>query len=402
MTPKIIAPLAVGLVGCVALVSWFAFGPSSPGTPSDEISAGTCADVPNGTACGAAGYGLQCMNGSCGQNTCGDSVVFHKEQCDDGNASDGDGCSANCRWEALAGCGNGSVDEGEECDDHNAVDDDECTLRCTLARCGDGVKAKSEACDDGNSSDVDGCTVGCKVSSREQLAAAERRVTSGDAELDKPADKEQLARSNIGSNGNLTSTVTTASGSSVQLPGFSARSRSARGAQGSAGAGGSASASNYPGVGVNTNPLRKAEDDPELACETCRKSQCRTYLETDLVAGCYEAVNTDFGAAPNDPGFLAACQDVMNCATTHNCGFDSNQASTCYCGSISIDECAANGPGEDAPCVHEWQVATQSTNNMQILERMTDHRYPAAWAFHLLECERKLCPVCIPKAQNGV
>jgi cysteine-rich repeat protein len=343
------------------------------------------------------------MNGACGKNACGDSVVFEKEQCDDGNALDGDGCGATCRWEALAGCGNGSVDEGEECDDHNTVDDDACTLRCTVARCGDGVKASSEQCDDGNSSDVDGCTATCIASTEVQLAAAGLRVHSGDAALDKSRDLKSsvsTGSSSSGTGSNGSSTLTSTASSHPALPGFGARAGT-----GAAGKNGGSSASARSGggsgssasVGVNTSPLRTADDDPEAACEACRNANCRTYLGTDLVAGCYEAVNTDFGATAGDASFLLACQEVMNCAKTNKCGFDSNQASTCYCGSTNIDECAANGPGEDAPCVHEWQMATQSTQNMQILERMTDQRYPAAWAFHLLECERKVCPACIPK-----
>ncbi|OGP58118.1 MAG: hypothetical protein A2V67_05535 [Deltaproteobacteria bacterium RBG_13_61_14] len=45
---------------------------------------------------------------------CGDGTVNGPEECDDGNAGDGDGCSSSCLIER---CGDGIVDPGETCDD---------------------------------------------------------------------------------------------------------------------------------------------------------------------------------------------------------------------------------------------------------------------------------------------
>jgi cysteine-rich repeat protein len=60
-------------------------------------------------------------------------------------------------------CGNGKQDGGEECDDGNAADGDACTHECKQARCGDGlVQNDVEECDDGNSSDGDSCSNACK------------------------------------------------------------------------------------------------------------------------------------------------------------------------------------------------------------------------------------------------
>ena len=67
---------------------------------------------------------------------CGDGVTDTGEECDDGNAIDGDGCSRIC---ALPGCGDGVAEGLEECDDGNLIDDDGCTNACTAPRCGDGI-----------------------------------------------------------------------------------------------------------------------------------------------------------------------------------------------------------------------------------------------------------------------
>jgi len=75
---------------------------------------------------------------------CGDGIVSGKEQCDDGNADDSDGCTNRC---TIAACGDGVKAVNEECDDGNADDTDACTNRCTFAACGDGVKSVDEECD---------------------------------------------------------------------------------------------------------------------------------------------------------------------------------------------------------------------------------------------------------------
>ena len=105
---------------------------------------------------------------------CGDGVLDPGEACDDGNETDGDGCSAACVDER---CGDGVVNDAgaEACDDGNAEDGDGCSSVCApepgfdcdgepsacAATCGDGLVAGSEACDDANTTDGDGCSATC-------------------------------------------------------------------------------------------------------------------------------------------------------------------------------------------------------------------------------------------------
>jgi cysteine-rich repeat protein len=69
---------------------------------------------------------------------CGDGAVEVPETCDDGNATDGDGCDSNC---TPTGCGNGIVTAGEGCDDGNRVGGDCCAADCR-------PEAAGSACDD--------------------------------------------------------------------------------------------------------------------------------------------------------------------------------------------------------------------------------------------------------------
>jgi cysteine-rich repeat protein len=100
-------------------------------------------------------------NGECaGDDVCGNGLVDDGEQCDDGNAVDGDGCSAVCTMDAV--CGDGKMEGPEQCDDGNAVDGDGCSKTCTKdAVCGDGKMEGPEQCDDGNAVDGDGCSKTC-------------------------------------------------------------------------------------------------------------------------------------------------------------------------------------------------------------------------------------------------
>jgi cysteine-rich repeat protein len=92
-----------------------------------------------------------CRFGVCLPGACGDGVVGGKEECDDGNSVDGDGCSRDCTSNEK--CGNGVRDgsKGEECDDGAANSDmpnARCRLNCKLAGCGDNViDSNTETCD---------------------------------------------------------------------------------------------------------------------------------------------------------------------------------------------------------------------------------------------------------------
>ncbi|MGK0358273.1 MAG: cysteine-rich repeat protein [Bradymonadia bacterium] len=95
---------------------------------------------------------------------CGDGIVGPSEQCDDGDAVDGDGCSALCLLETAPACGDGTVDADEDCDDGNTDDGDGCSSTCTTETapaCGDGTVDDGEECDDGNTDGGDGCAADC-------------------------------------------------------------------------------------------------------------------------------------------------------------------------------------------------------------------------------------------------
>ena len=121
---------------------------------------------------------------------CGNGALDAFETCDDGNTTDGDGCSSDCAVEAgwvcdgrdcsAAGCGDGIVAGYEECedDDIGPTSGDGCSDRCRLEPgfvcegvgepcratvCGDGIVEGLEACDDGNYSTADGCSPDCQL-----------------------------------------------------------------------------------------------------------------------------------------------------------------------------------------------------------------------------------------------
>lgn len=89
---------------------------------------------------------------------CGNSASDVGEECDDGNAVDGDGCDSNC---TVTACGNGVVTQGEECDDGNLNNSDGCQADCFVARCGDAIIDPGEECDDGP--ETAACDLDCTV-----------------------------------------------------------------------------------------------------------------------------------------------------------------------------------------------------------------------------------------------
>jgi cysteine-rich repeat protein len=120
---------------------------------------------------------------------CGDGMVTPGETCDDDNAVDGDGCSAQCQVEAgfecddawpsecTTSCGDGVVADEESCDDDNARGGDGCSAQCQpeagwtcngaspsicSSVCGDGLVRGGESCDDGDLQDDDGCNAQCR------------------------------------------------------------------------------------------------------------------------------------------------------------------------------------------------------------------------------------------------
>ena len=108
--------------------------------------------------------GDNCSSTCDAENFCGDGVLNTSEACDDGNTTNGDGCSSTCELESV--CGNGILEGNEVCDDGNTIDGDNCSSTCDAENfCGDGVLNTSEACDDGNTTNGDGCSSTCELES---------------------------------------------------------------------------------------------------------------------------------------------------------------------------------------------------------------------------------------------
>ena len=122
---------------------------SSGGTSSE--SGGSFSLATGGFSNGSGG----CTEADCGEggdsgqvgDVCGDAVVGKSEECDDGNAKPGDGCSGVC-----------AIDPGYDCPKAG----EECVVS-TSEVCGDSVKGMHEACDDGNAQNHDGCDSACEI-----------------------------------------------------------------------------------------------------------------------------------------------------------------------------------------------------------------------------------------------
>lgn len=131
-------------------------------------------DSLNGESCDAGSENSDTLPNrcrtTCQSPRCGDGVQDSNEECDDGNRTDGDGCSFSCQVERRQTtsipatlCGNGILDPGEECDSgpENANIPNRCRQNCRVPRCGDGIQDAGEECDDGNSLTGDGCSPVC-------------------------------------------------------------------------------------------------------------------------------------------------------------------------------------------------------------------------------------------------
>ncbi len=137
-----------------------------------------CGD--NATSCSSdsncSSYGADAVCNDLGQ------CVQPGEDCDDGNTTDGDGCSSECLTEGVTACadpsdslccGNGTREDREECDDGANEDDDGCSSTCLNegaseigTDCGDGSVAQSDAiggedCDWGSANDAYNCSSDC-------------------------------------------------------------------------------------------------------------------------------------------------------------------------------------------------------------------------------------------------
>lgn len=91
---------------------------------------------------------------------CGDGTQDATEVCDDGNTTDGDGCSADCMSDET--CGNGITDTavGEVCDDSNTTSGDGCSADCQSDESCDNGTCDTAAGEDYNNCPQD-CTGEC-------------------------------------------------------------------------------------------------------------------------------------------------------------------------------------------------------------------------------------------------
>ncbi|HEX5062143.1 MAG TPA: DUF4215 domain-containing protein, partial [Kofleriaceae bacterium] len=121
--------------------------------------------------------------------TCGDAVRTGGEACDQGDTTNGDGCSSTCDVEAgwsctatnpsvcTPNCGDGIRAGAEQCDQGNTTNGDGCSSTCMIEPgyqctgspsvcttvCGDGIIAGAEQCDQGNTTNGDGCSSTCQA-----------------------------------------------------------------------------------------------------------------------------------------------------------------------------------------------------------------------------------------------
>lgn len=161
-------------------------------------------NLTSGDGCSAACYR---------EPRCGDRIRDPYEECDDGNTTDGDGCSATCIREPR--CGDGIRDPGEQCDDGNSNEADSCSSACLLTQCGNSVVVPGEQCDDGNSVDDDCCSAECRFTAHEcrpstgrcdpaercSLGVCPADFTSGDDDQDGACDNDDACRDVAGTRG---------------------------------------------------------------------------------------------------------------------------------------------------------------------------------------------------------
>ena len=113
-----------------------------------------------GEQCDSGGNSVNCDD-DCSLPECGDGFfnTLANETCDE--AGDAPLCDADC---TVPMCRDGHWNPTiEQCDDGNATDGDGCSGACVLEDCGDGTTQKPfESCDDSNRNNGDGCSAFCQ------------------------------------------------------------------------------------------------------------------------------------------------------------------------------------------------------------------------------------------------
>ena len=87
---------------------------------------------------------------------CGNGIVEAGEPCDDGNTTDGDGCSSTCTTETAPVCSTSLV-PGEQCDEGNTA------IEVLPPSCADGEVGEAEDCNDADPGRGEDCASTCRL-----------------------------------------------------------------------------------------------------------------------------------------------------------------------------------------------------------------------------------------------
>lgn len=124
-----------------------------------------------GYTCGVSGGSNPCDCALCGNN-----IQEGDEQCDDGNAQSGDGCSSTCATESGSFCGDGTCDPGENCGSCSSDCGCPVGLVCNGGACvpqDPGNEGCLGVCGPGQECGYDSCSASCG------LCPADRPVCDG-------------------------------------------------------------------------------------------------------------------------------------------------------------------------------------------------------------------------------
>jgi cysteine-rich repeat protein len=148
-------------------------------TTSTTTDASTTEDTTTSTTTGGpCNNDLVCDADEDAEDCLHDCGVCEEDGSCDGASETPYSCPADC---PASGCNSdGMVDAlTEQCDDGNAEDGDACTSECAHAVCGDGYlftteNGGTEECDDGNVEDNDGCASDCTIEHRTVFVTSEK------------------------------------------------------------------------------------------------------------------------------------------------------------------------------------------------------------------------------------
>lgn len=242
----------------------------------------------------------------------------------------------------------------EECDDGNDDPDDDCDEQCFLVVCGNNVTQGDEECDDGNDDPNDGCDECKTLCGNEDLDPGEECDPQGGDHMCTPAEF------------------------------MSEPAQCACDAQCSR---------VWCGNGIVQRPHEECDPLNDLACDT----DC-TFKDASPCEAC---ISTNPATADFNRLYCVVaqeCIDVKQCVLESQCYFPVPAA--CYCGiGADVDLCDEADFVPMGPCKDEIRagVGGDGLNNVDVLERLTDDRYPTGVAMLILdEASRACANECFP------